>query len=65
MVIQQVIPYQPERVTHIYAQIRNVCNPGRNVTVQSWKAEEGKVFFNLIDSEGRVLLTNCLFEYSV
>lgn len=63
MVIQQVIPYQPERVRHIYAQIRNVCYPGRNVTVKTWKIEEGTVYYQMFDEEGRLLLGNCILEY--
>jgi len=63
IVIQQFIPYQPERVTHIYGQIRNVCYPGRNVTVKSWKLEEGKIAFRMTDEEDRLLLGNCILEY--
>lgn len=63
MAIQQVIPFQPERVKHIYAQIRNVCFPGCNVTLQMWKIEEGKLYFKFIDEEGRLLLGNGILEY--
>ncbi len=63
MAIQQVIPYQPERVKHIYMQIRNVCYPGRHVTLKTWKVEEGKLYFRLFDEEERVLLNNCILEY--
>lgn len=64
MLIQQVIPFQPERVRHIYAQMRNVCFPGRNVTVQAWTLEEGKVGFKLTDEQGRLLLGNGIFEWN-
>lgn len=63
MAIQKIMPYEPERVTHVYAQIRNVCYPGGDVTLKIWKMEEGKLFFKLIDSEGRLLLGNGLLEY--
>lgn len=63
MIIQQVIPYQPEKVTHIYAQIRNVCYPGCNVTVKSWEVEKGTIYFQMLDEEGRLLLNNGILEY--
>ena len=66
MAIQQVMPYQPERVTYLYAQIRNVCYPGCNVTMQTWKAEEeGTLYFKLLDDKGRLLLTNGIMKYKV
>lgn len=65
MAIQAAIPYQPEKVKHVYAQMRNVCFPGRDVTFTGWKVEEGKIYFKLTDSEGRLLLGNGLFEYEV
>lgn len=61
--IQAAIPYEPERVTHVYAQMRNVCFPGRNVTFQGWKVGEGKIYFKLMDDQGRLLLGNGIFEY--
>lgn len=63
IVIQQYIPYQPERVKHIYGQIRNVCYPGKNVTVSSWKIEEGKIYYKMVDEDNRLLLGNCILEY--
>lgn len=64
MLIQQAIPYQPEAVTHIYAQMRNVCIPGRDVTLQAWKRAEGSLVFTLTDDQGRLLLGNGIFEYT-
>lgn len=64
MLIQQVAPYQPEKVTHVYAQMRNVCYPGQNLTLQAWKLEKGKLCFKLMDAEGRLLLGNGIFEYT-
>lgn len=61
--VQAAIPYEPERVKHIYAQMRSVCFPGRKVTFQGWKAGEGKLYFKLTDEEGRLLLGNGVFEY--
>lgn len=63
MGIQAIIPYQPERVTRLYAQMRKVCNPGQNVRFVGWKIEEGKVHFKLLADDGDVLLGNGIFEY--
>lgn len=63
MLIQELIPYQPERVKRIYAQMRSVCYPGQNVTVQAWKLEEGKIAFKLVGEDGTLLLGNGMFEF--
>lgn len=65
MLIQQVIPYQPEKVRHIYAQMRNVCFPGRNVVLKAWKLEEGSLGFQMEDDQERLLLGNGIFEYNI
>lgn len=65
MLIQQVIPYQPERVKHVSAQIRSLCYPGQNVTLQAWEPEKGTLYFKLLDEKGRLLLGNGLLEYEV
>lgn len=62
-IIQQVMPYEPERVKHISAQIRNLCFPGCDVRIQTWKAEEGTLYFKMLDDQDRVLLNNGLLEY--
>lgn len=63
MLIQQLIPYQPERVTHISAQFRSVCFPGQTVRAQVWKVEDGVAYFRLKSEDGTTLLDNGLFEY--
>lgn len=63
MAVQAVIPYEPERVTKVYAQMRNVCFPGCEVTLEAWEVERGKAVFKLTDDKGRLLLGNGLFEY--
>lgn len=63
MLIQAVMPFAPERVTHVYAQMRSVCYPGQDMKLKAWKAEEGKLIFNLEDSKGRLILGNGVFEY--
>ena len=63
MLIQQAFPFQPEKVKHIYAQMRNVCYPGRNVTLKAWKMTDTQLVFTLTDEQGRQLLGNGIFDY--
>ncbi len=63
MVIQAIIPYQPERVKHLYGQFRKVVYPGQNVKMQAWEVEKGRVYFKLLNENGEALLNNGLFEY--
>lgn len=63
MVLQQVIPYEPQRVTHLSAQFRSVCYPGQDVRLLGWEVETGKVYFKLLNQEGTTLLDNGLFQY--
>jgi len=63
MAIQQFIPYKPQRVRYMYAQMRNVCNPGQNVTFRGWKLDEGRIAFQLLNEGGKLLLGNGIFEY--
>ena len=63
MLIQAMIPFAPERVTHVYAQMRSVCYPGQKLTLSAWKLEEGKAVFKLTDEEQRLILGNGIFEY--
>lgn len=63
MLIQAVIPFRPEKVKHVYAQMRAVCYPGQDMKLQAWKLEEGKVIFQLKDAEDRLILGNGMFEY--
>lgn len=62
MGIQAVIPGEPERLTRMYAQMRNICYPGSGVKFVGWNVE-GKVYFRLLNSEGKVLLDNGVLEY--
>lgn len=63
MAIQSLIPYQPERVRKIYAQMRSVCYPGQNVTFCGWKLDDRQVCFQLLDEAGETLLGNGVFEF--
>lgn len=63
MLIQAAIPFQPERVKHVYAQMRSVCFPGQDMKLSAWKLDEGKLIFKLEDSKDRLILGNGLLEY--
>jgi len=63
MGIQTIIPYQSERVTHLYAQMRKVCIPGQRVRFVGWTVKTGTVHFKLLDDNGGILLGNGIFEY--
>ena len=63
MIIQQLFPYEPERVKRIYAQMRNVCYPGQNVVLQIWSIDEGRVVFKLLGEENVLLLGNGILEF--
>ena len=67
MLIQSLFPYEPERMTHMYAQMRSICYPGSDISLKIWKDRdcEGKAYFKLFDADGKQLLGNGLFEYVV
>lgn len=63
MAIQSVIPYQPERVTHFYGQLRSLCFPGDQVTFQGWDMGNQKMHFRLLNSQGKAIVDKGIFEY--
>lgn len=65
MVLQQIIPYEPERVKRVAAQMRSVCYPGTKLRADLWGIGEGKVYFRLIDREsGKAILDRGVFVFS-
>lgn len=60
---QAFFPYEPERIRHIYGQIRNVCYPGQDMTVQLWKVKEGQIYLKMFDEDKRILLNNFVIDY--
>lgn len=65
MLIQAEIPFAPEKVKHVYAQMRAVCYPGQDMKLLAWKLEEGTLIFQLKDATGRLILGNGIFEYEI
>lgn len=63
MIAHELIPYEPERITYLYAQIRSLCFPGQNVTAQGWEVEPGVVYWKLLDQNGKVLIGNGILKY--
>lgn len=63
MIAHEFIPYEPERITYVYAQVRNLCFPGQNVTAQAWEVEPGVVNWKLIGENGKILIGNGILKY--
>lgn len=63
MIAHEIIPYEPERITYLYAQVRSLCFPGQNVTAQAWEVEPGVVHWKLLDQNGAVLIGNGIMKY--
>ncbi len=58
MMIQKLIPYQTERVTHFGGQLRSICYPGEALKLHGWKLEEGKVCYKLFGRDNKLLVSN-------
>lgn len=65
MIAHELIPYEPERITYLYAQVRSLCFPGQNVTAQAWQAEPGVMYWKLLNQEGNVLIGNGIMKYKI
>ena len=63
MGIQEIIPYQPERITRLSVQMRAVTFPGQNVIFRGWELSPGKVGFKLLSQDGKALLDNGIMEF--
>jgi hypothetical protein len=63
MIAHQVIPYEPERIKYVYAQVRSLCFPGQNVTAQGWIVEPGVINWKLLSEQGKVLIGNGIIRY--
>ena len=66
MLVNEIIPGEPERVRRIFVQMRSIVYPGTNVRLQAWKTGEGTAVFRLINEEtGKSILDNCEFEWNL
>lgn len=65
MIAHELIPYEPERITYLYAQVRSLCFPGQNITAQAWQAEPGVMYWKLLNQEGNVLIGNGIMKYKI
>lgn len=63
MIAHKVIPYEPERIKYVYAQVRSLCFPGQNVTAQGWIVEPGVIHWKMLSEEGKVLIGNGIIRY--
>ena len=64
MGIQAIIPGEPERMTRMAVQMRNVCYPDSQIKFIGWNVGEGKVVFQLVNAaDNQPILDKCEFEY--
>ena len=64
MLINAIIPGEPERMTRISVQMRAISYPGTPVRLEAWKVADHKVSFRYIDVEsGKAILDNCEFDW--
>ncbi len=64
MAIGQLCPGEPERMTHMAAQMRSVLYPDTHVRLQLWAMDEGKAYFRFINIEnGEPILDRGIFEW--
>ena len=64
MMINAVIPGEPEKMTKLSVQMRSVAYPGTKVQVQAWKIGSHTASFRLLDNDtGKAILNNCVFEW--
>lgn len=65
MMINAVIPGQPERMSRMSVQMRAVSYPGTQVQLRAWKLGDNKASFRLVDQgTGKAILDNCEFEWN-
>ena len=66
MMIQAVIPGEPERMKRIYVQMRAKAFPDTPVQLVAWKTGENRAVFRYLDLKYHTaILDNCEFEWEV
>lgn len=64
MGIEAIMPGEPERMTRITAQMRNVCYPGDKICFLGWNNGENEVVFQLINEQtGKPILDKGIINY--
>lgn len=63
MAIQCAIPYETERVTRVYGQMRSLCFPGDKVIFQGWQMDENTVHYRLLNEAGKAVIDNGILMY--
>jgi len=64
MAIGHLTPGEPERMTHMKAQMTSVLYPDTPIRFQLWNIEEGKVYFRLMNMKtGKAILNRGVFEW--
>ena len=64
MAIGALIPGEPERMTRISAQMRNICWPGTEIELQIWKIGETVAVFRMVGmGDGNAILDKGYFMW--
>ena len=63
MLIGQLIPGEPERMTRMYAQMRGILYPGETIHLRIWKESETKAFFQMTNEVGKRILDRGEYEW--
>ena len=64
MLIDAIIPGEPERMRRMSVQMRAPAYPDSPVAVKAWKVGDTKVIFRYIDvNSGKAILDNSVFEW--
>ena len=64
MAIKALIPGQPERMTRMSAQMRNICWPGTDIDLEIWKIHDSLAVFRMIGkSDGKTILDKGYFAW--
>ena len=65
MIIDKLIPGQPERAKRMAAQMSSPLLPDTPVQTQIWKIDEGTAYFRFIDKNtGKAVLNRGVFEWA-
>lgn len=63
MGIQAICPGNPEKLTHMYAQMRSVCYPDTDIRFVGWNMGNGSVYFRLLGDNGKAILDNGVMDF--
>ncbi|QAT50711.1 hypothetical protein EQM14_13590 [Caproiciproducens sp. NJN-50] len=66
MAIGELVPGEPERLTHMAAQMSSPLLPGTPVRLQGWKMKDGQLYFRFVDKNtGKAVLNRGVLEWKI